>query len=1661
MSIKESSLAKLLKYVDTRESDPPGSGRSDTPTASGLPMPTDPKKRAKQVDRDTGSKYTPQLEDLPENIQNTLSKAVRRKKDQPAKDIPVSIQRKHLRRMKEYLEHFSAINSDTVLQATAFDDMAAKYERLYGMKNVGKIKYPSPLVPSNKLTLEHDSSKKLEGQHKHETHQFPADSNTYVSYNLPKDDKDGNPYHGSHTDGDHTFPVKIDHDKDMGSVEASFGGLKARLDLDSSNQTHHDTAKAEKYPEYAALKPTQVSINRDVTPANTQAHVEDLQRQRQTNPPIDYRMSLSKLLLQKINFGSISPGDNEPQKHPSGRERLGPEEKHIFWLPKKPENEDLPFPLAETTAHNHKANHIDFSQIDTPEKYQRHFAFDREFSPKMTLDDGEPMEQSEIDYGNHVNSEANEFLIDAHKYRDALEDPENAYKLTYADHIAGHQAIAHVNNFMTIPNYGGEEGRGLNSSQAKGSYDREVRMNSKSAEGREAEKRQSHPGLVNIQSPSLWDLLGFTTRHGHADPEWEAAVDRNRDDNTSGQLEERGFHKGEGLHRFESGLEGDKFILPDSRRYNSRTVQPRWDTAKPENCIAPLMRLMLDAASMEGAIGAEASLNTGQGLDRGDTSLAGLNVLEAMFPPPFLRGGEPVGGRLEDPKAWQRASIIYKDHEELLWEYGIYNLSEYINLSRALNLVTDLDSKAESVTSASYHKIFGRLGGSQREQADPSNPDNWNGGALADLGIQGAISPIIQQAVDNARESYLQHEKNSENYYPDTFTYHKDFSHTFSNRFQALSSFLNFMVPGFKYKPTGGEEANMMNYLREPLEKVAKGSLEEKPITPASFYKGTTDQGLNTGVQVEGAVDHHLSSDQAYISDEGHRRGITLQNPLKGRTLLMPFGTNNEALKTFDDMRKPIIQGAMNFVDQAYEQSPVDKVAESKEAFKERYYKSNIHDVRMAQYPFYSLDGSVGVTVGKGETDEIEGMDDKGYRRGNSRAQSHPYTFYHHPRADQWESDGGLLPHTPGEALPYHEALGREGIAKHHVFYPSHEDMYNHAYSHRDDWRRDPTSTRSRLNINPGDSGTVQYAPLGTINRVMPSWDQVQQETQEGKESRQYKPFEPPAYDDPWKIPPVQKLLLYIRKEGDGGGDGGDGGGFNGLSGTVFTSANSGIFTPTYGGSKAERRSRKNKKKQDRKRKKLLGKDKRNGVDKLVQFLYDGSPMQKAKKPNKDMTGDAATAHAWNNKKSGRVVLDWQKVANGNTPNSYMGNPGTLDNSSGAASYPQEEDNSNGITPIPHKKDWGGNKYYVQKAWYDSNEETSKEQALMGRVADTYRSTNIGQTFNEITDNEHHLDASLMPDLTDDENWLHDEYATTNNRLDQWANYASQNDNYQDNLRQVLGNVATDGKVTVYRGHHKDDDSHSSSKHKHVGVTTSPSTAMKFRGAAVPNRPDEMSSQVPMQDWHISSWNVPVDHITAHGDASEHELIMDKDKLNQHEVTTRPMTEFADNYTGSSAIQKSYEPLIKVASSAPQNWKMPNQSNPPGGSKSGNGTPQDPYVQEDNDYFPPGKDADIKENDMVRRTKSYDDNNEKEPFGGLQMMAFGSGPDSFSQDELGRGGEQDIRHDEEDIDEKERGNVWVPEDKDEVEKFKKLYKSLQDENDPTPLLTALHNVDYV
>jgi len=84
----------------------------------------------------------------------------------------------------------------------------------------------------------------------------------------------------------------------------------------------------------------------------------------------------------------------------------------------------------------------------------------------------------------------------------------------------------------------------------------------------------------------------------------------------------------------------------------------------------------------------------------------------------------------------------------------------------------------------------------------------------------------------------------------------------------------------------------------------------------------------------------------------------------------------------------------------------------------------------------------------------------------------------------------------------------------------------------------------------------------------------------------------PRGQDDSYK-----KEKKKLRKEGDGGGA--TSGSFGDGGGTVFTSTNAGIFTPTH----SERGERK---KNDKK--------KRTGVDKLADFVNDDSPERKMQK---------------------------------------------------------------------------------------------------------------------------------------------------------------------------------------------------------------------------------------------------------------------------------------------------------------------------------------------------------------------------------------------------------------------------------------------------------------
>ena len=111
----------------------------------------------------------------------------------------------------------------------------------------------------------------------------------------------------------------------------------------------------------------------------------------------------------------------------------------------------------------------------------------------------------------------------------------------------------------------------------------------------------------------------------------------------------------------------------------------------------------------------------------------------------------------------------------------------------------------------------------------------------------------------------------------------------------------------------------------------------------------------------------------------------------------------------------------------------------------------------------------------------------------------------------------------------------------------------------------------------------------------------------------------------------LESVLYDLRKE-------------NGGSGTVFTSTNSGIFTPTYGSSKS---TRKRKKKIDAKKRGegLISAKKKSGVEKLQRWMSDKSPVKKIKKDVKvsKATLTGSTSGHQTQPVNNIMRIDWQK----------------------------------------------------------------------------------------------------------------------------------------------------------------------------------------------------------------------------------------------------------------------------------------------------------------------------------------------------------------------------------------------------------------------------------
>ena len=111
----------------------------------------------------------------------------------------------------------------------------------------------------------------------------------------------------------------------------------------------------------------------------------------------------------------------------------------------------------------------------------------------------------------------------------------------------------------------------------------------------------------------------------------------------------------------------------------------------------------------------------------------------------------------------------------------------------------------------------------------------------------------------------------------------------------------------------------------------------------------------------------------------------------------------------------------------------------------------------------------------------------------------------------------------------------------------------------------------------------------------------------------------------------LESVLYDLRKE-------------NGGSGTVFTSTNSGIFTPTYGDSKATHKRKKRIEAKKRGQELVSGK-KTSGVEKLQRWMSGKSPVKKLKKDVKvsKATLTGSTSGYQTQPVNNIMRIDWQK----------------------------------------------------------------------------------------------------------------------------------------------------------------------------------------------------------------------------------------------------------------------------------------------------------------------------------------------------------------------------------------------------------------------------------
>jgi hypothetical protein len=193
-----------------------------------------------------------------------------------------------------------------------------------------------------------------------------------------------------------------------------------------------------------------------------------------------------------------------------------------------------------------------------------------------------------------------------------------------------------------------------------------------------------------------------------------------------------------------------------------------------------------------------------------------------------------------------------------------------------------------------------------------------------------------------------------------------------------------------------------------------------------------------------------------------------------------------------------------------------------------------------------------------------------------------------------------------------------------------------------------------------------------------------------------------------------------------------------------------------------------------------------------------------------------------------------------------------------------------------------------------SNPEIADDRAT--EVADIFRQTDVAQWLAKAP-----LDESLAAYIEGTPlEEMHFEYSWRNVDIDIWARSVRKDEAYQEALQENLQMMSrnTGGKVRVFRGHHVNAPIHGSPNVMNTATSLSPTMAIRFRLAAMV----EARGGTPLSDWRVSSWEVPIEDVVAHGHSGESELIIRKSALRKLKSITETVEGFTARYIKEAGV---------------------------------------------------------------------------------------------------------------------------------------------------------------